>query len=64
LARVTEPFVRLDASRRLDTGGVGLGLAIVRDAAAYHGGQLTLENRASGGLRAILVLPRIQPSAT
>jgi signal transduction histidine kinase len=58
LSRVTEPFVRLDAARRLDTGGVGLGLAIVRDAAAYHGGQLTLENRASGGLRATLALPR------
>jgi signal transduction histidine kinase len=58
LARVTEPFVRLDASRSLDTGGVGLGLAIVRDAAAYHGGQLILENREEGGLRASLVLPR------
>ena len=58
LARVTEPFVRLDASRSLDTGGVGLGLAIVRDAAAYHGGTLVLENRDSGGLRATLQLPR------
>jgi signal transduction histidine kinase len=58
LARVTEPFVRLDVSRSLDTGGVGLGLAIVRDAAAYHGGRLILENPAEGGLRAILVLPR------
>lgn len=58
LTRVTEPFVRLDASRRLDTGGVGLGLAIVRDAAAYHGGTVVLENRHSGGLRAILQLPR------
>ena len=58
LARVTEPFVRLDASRSLDTGGVGLGLAIVRDAAAYHGGALRLENRESGGLRATLELPR------
>ncbi len=58
LVRVTEPFVRLDASRSLDTGGVGLGLAIVRDAAAYHGGRLTLENRKEGGLRAILALPR------
>ncbi len=64
LSRVTEPFVRLDASRRLDTGGVGLGLAIVRDAAAYHGGQLSLENREGGGLRACLVLPRTQPIAT
>lgn len=58
LARVTEPFVRLDASRSLDTGGVGLGLAIVRDAAAYHGGTLMLSNRDGGGLRAILELPR------
>ena len=58
LVRVTEPFVRLDASRSLDTGGVGLGLAIVRDVAAYHGGQLILENRTEGGLRASLVLPR------
>lgn len=58
LQRVTEPFVRLDAARRLDTGGVGLGLAIVRDAAAYHGGRLVLENRAEGGLRATLALPR------
>lgn len=63
LARVTEPFVRLDASRRLDTGGVGLGLAIVRDAAAYHGGQLFLESRDGGGLRACLVLPRTRPDA-
>ncbi|MCW0203450.1 MAG: ATP-binding protein [Rhodanobacter thiooxydans] len=58
LVRVMEPFVRLDPSRNLDTGGVGLGLAIARDAAAYHGGRLVLENRASGGLRATLKLPR------
>lgn len=58
LVRVTEPFVRLDESRSLETGGVGLGLAIVRDAVAYHGGRLALENRNEGGLRATLVLPR------
>jgi signal transduction histidine kinase len=58
LPRVTEPYVRLDASRSLESGGVGLGLAIVRDAAAYHGGRLVLENRRRGGLRASLVLPR------
>jgi signal transduction histidine kinase len=61
LARVTEPFVRLDASRSLDTGGVGLGLAIVRDVAAHCGGKLVLENRAEGGLRASLLLPRSGP---
>jgi signal transduction histidine kinase len=64
LARVTEPFVRLDASRSLESGGVGLGLAIVRDAAAYHGGHLILENREAGGLRASLALPRSPISRT
>lgn len=58
MARLMEPFVRLDPSRNLDTGGVGLGLAIARDAAAYHGGRLVLENRTGGGLRATLELPR------
>lgn len=62
LARVMEPFVRLDASRNPNNGGVGLGLAIARDAAAYHGGELTLENRESGGLRVVLTLPRREPS--
>lgn len=58
LGRVTEPFVRLDAARRIDTGGVGLGLSIVRDAAISHGGQLHLSNRVEGGLRAVIALPR------
>jgi len=57
LQRVTQPYVRLDAARALDTGGVGLGLAIVRDAAAYHGGSLRLSNRQGGGLRAVLRFP-------
>jgi len=58
LTRVVEPYVRLEASRSRETGGVGLGLAIARDAAQLHGGELRLENRAAGGLRAILILPR------
>lgn len=59
LARVTEPFVRLDAARGPDTSRVGLGLAIVSDAAATHGGRVDLENRDEGGLRASLVLARM-----
>ena len=58
LERVVEPYVRLETSRSRATGGVGLGLAIARDAARLHGGELRLENRAKGGLRAMLVLPR------
>jgi signal transduction histidine kinase len=58
LEKVFEPFYRLESSRNRDTGGSGLGLAIARGVAALHGGQLTLENRAQGGLAAILTLPR------
>lgn len=58
LARVTDPYYRPDASRNSETGGVGLGLSIARDIALLHGGELLLENRARGGLCAMLSLPR------
>lgn len=58
LVRVVEPYVRLETSRSRDTGGVGLGLAIARDAARLHGGELILGNRVGGGLEARLNLPR------
>ncbi len=63
LERVVEPYVRLETSRSRATGGVGLGLAIARDAARLHGGELLLENRVEGGLRATLILPRRIASA-
>ncbi|MDP2751455.1 MAG: ATP-binding protein [Rhodocyclaceae bacterium] len=58
LLRVAEPYVRLESSRSRETGGVGLGLTIARDAARLHGGELRLNNRPEGGLAAMLVLPR------
>lgn len=58
LERVFEPFVRLEGSRSRETGGAGLGLAIARTIARGHGGDLRLENRPAGGLRATLTLPR------
>lgn len=58
LARVTEPYYRVDASRSRETGGIGLGLSIVKDIALLHGGELILANRPGGGLAASLVLPR------
>ena len=57
LERVFEPFVRLEASRSRDTGGSGLGLAISRGIVRAHGGDIRLENRADGGLRATVALP-------
>jgi len=54
---VFRPFFRLDPSRNIATGGVGLGLTIDRDVARGHGGDLTLETSPQGGLRARLHLP-------
>jgi two-component system osmolarity sensor histidine kinase EnvZ len=51
------PFHRLDEGRNLQAGGVGLGLAIARDIARSHGGDIRLEKSPLGGLRAILRLP-------
>jgi signal transduction histidine kinase len=57
LEAVFEPFVRLEASRNRDTGGVGLGLAIARTIIHAHGGTVTLGNRDGGGLCATVRLP-------
>jgi signal transduction histidine kinase len=57
LAEVRQPFVRLDRARARNTGGLGLGLAIVARAAEAEGGALVLANRPEGGLVAELVLP-------
>jgi signal transduction histidine kinase len=58
LERVFEPFYRVESSRNRDTGGTGLGLSIARDVAQAHGGSLVARNLPSGGLEALLVLPR------
>jgi signal transduction histidine kinase len=58
LSLVLEPFYRIDESRSRESGGVGLGLAIARSIAQAHVGEIILSNRAAGGLRASVVLPR------
>ena len=57
LARVFQPFYRVEGSRSRETGGVGLGLAIAKSLIERHQGSLTLSNRTGGGLRARIVLP-------
>jgi signal transduction histidine kinase len=57
LESVFDAFVRLETSRNRRTGGVGLGLSIARSVARAHGGDIHLENRPTGGLRATFTLP-------
>lgn len=54
---VFKPFYRLDEARNLDASGTGLGLAIARDIARAHGGNVTLGESPSGGLRAVVRIP-------
>jgi len=57
IERLFEPFYRGEPSRSRETGGAGLGLAVVRSIARGHGGDVTLHNRAAGGLTARASLP-------
>ncbi len=50
-------FNRLDAARNQNAKGVGLGLAIARDVARSHGGDIILDRSRLGGLRAVVRLP-------
>ena len=54
---VFKPFTRVDTSRNMETGGVGLGLAIVMDIVHSHGGKIWLEKSTHGGLCVIVRMP-------
>jgi two-component system sensor histidine kinase RstB len=55
--RIFEPFFRLDKSRQADSGGVGLGLAIVQRIMSLHEGRTTVEESPLGGTRISLFFP-------
>ena len=54
---VFRPFYRLDEARNQDQSGAGLGLAIARDIARSHGGDIALSDSPMGGLRAAVRVP-------
>lgn len=56
LARIRQPFVRLEAARG-GKPGAGLGLAIVERIVRLHHGELRIDNRSGGGLEVTLALP-------
>jgi signal transduction histidine kinase len=55
--KVFAPFYRRDPARDPAKAGVGLGLSIARTVAREHGGDVTLRNRDTGGMRALIELP-------
>ena len=58
-----KPFYRVDDSRGTTTGGMGLGLAIVRNAVAVHGGTVSAKNVVPHGLEVELRLPLVPTPA-
>ena len=47
--RVFEPFFRVDKSRSRELGGVGLGLALVREIVRVHDGRIAIKSKPAGG---------------
>jgi len=59
LEEVFRPFYRADMARTPAVSGTGLGLSIARSILRGHGGDVSLTNRADGGLCAMAVMPTI-----
>ena len=57
LGDVFEPFFRSNPTRN-NVDGHGLGLAIAKRVVETHGGRISAANRAEGGLRVTITLPR------
>ena len=57
LPHVFEPLHRAETSRNRQTGGAGLGLTIARQIVRVHGGDLSANNRETGGAMFVGFLP-------
>ncbi len=58
LEKIFDPFYRVDAARARETGGIGLGLTIVKTCVASCGGSVSARNRSPHGLEVTIHLPR------
>ena len=61
-ARIFEPFYRADRSRTRSTGGVGLGLFLVRRIVAAHGGTIAVASKVGEGTTMTIRVPRARPA--
>lgn len=57
--RIFERFVRLEDARARDSGGAGLGLALVKAVAEAHRGSVSIGDTADGGSRFEVCLPAV-----
>ena len=55
---IFQPFFRVDKSRSRENGGVGLGLSLVWEIAALHGGEVRVEESSENGTTITVKLPR------
>ncbi len=55
--RIFEPFFRLDKSRSRELGGVGLGLALVREIVRVHNGSIFVKNNVNSGTTFEVIFP-------
>ena len=53
-----EPFFRVDKSRSRELGGVGLGLAFVREIVGVHEGSITVQSNPAGGTIFEVIFPQ------
>lgn len=58
LAKIFDPFYRVDSARARETGGIGLGLTIVKTCVVSCGGSVSARNRTPHGLEVTIHLPR------
>ena len=61
LAHIFDRFYRIESGRCRKKGGSGIGLAIVKSAAQFHGGDITVRNQPSGGLEFTLTVAKSIP---
>jgi two-component system sensor histidine kinase CpxA len=64
LARLFDPFYRVDDARTRQTGGTGIGLAICRRTVELHKGRISASNVVPHGLAVVMDLPQAGPNAT